>query len=226
MPAAASRHAPGEISHNLLGQRLGRKGRGTRERILAATEELLAAPADTPVTMSAVARAVPLGLPTLYLYFGDLTELLLAVLDPIMASSRQSYGEHLAEFWPDEALAEHCLRFVRAYHAFWERHARVLHLRNTLADGRDERMAAHRIAVSRPLIELLLRQMRADGDVEARDMASVLLTGTERVVTITTDEFIVGMSVGEIVPDVDGRLRMQARLLEFGIRDRRTIAAG
>ena len=39
----------GPLSHNLQGQRLGRKGRGTRERILAATERLLAGPPDTPI---------------------------------------------------------------------------------------------------------------------------------------------------------------------------------
>ena len=44
------------VSHNLNGQRLGRKGRDTRARILAATNELLANSVDVPISLSAVAR--------------------------------------------------------------------------------------------------------------------------------------------------------------------------
>jgi AcrR family transcriptional regulator len=221
MPSTAS--SPRTVSHNLLGQRLGAKGRGTRERILAAADRLLAGPGESTVSLSAVAREASLAMTTLYLYFGDLTELLLAVLEPIMASARGSYGDHLAERWPDAELATHCDRFVRAYHGFWERHTRILHLRNMLADGRDERMVTHRIAVSRPIIELLLEQMRAAGSgrtyADVRDMASVLMTGIERVVTITTDDYIANLPYEDPAPGVEGRLRMQARLLELAIRD-------
>jgi hypothetical protein len=95
MAAAASRSEKPLLSHNLDGQRLGKKGRGTRERVLAATERLLAAPVDTGISLSAVAREASLGMTTLYLYFSDLTELLLAVLEPIMASAETSYVGHL-----------------------------------------------------------------------------------------------------------------------------------
>ena len=100
------------LSHNLLGQRLGRKGRDTRERILAATERLLAGPPDTAISLSGVAREASLAMTTLYLYFGDLTELLVAVLEPIMASAEDAFVAHLRRRWPDEQLGEHCLRFL------------------------------------------------------------------------------------------------------------------
>src|SRR4051812_7547086 len=81
--APAARAAkPG--SHNLNGQRLGRKGRLTRDRILVAANELLATPTDVPFSLSAVARQASLGMTSLYLYFTDLTELLLAILEPLM----------------------------------------------------------------------------------------------------------------------------------------------
>src|SRR6201995_3065199 len=83
------------LSHNLLGQRLGKKGRDTRERILAATERLLAGPPDAPITLSAVAREASLGMTSLYLYFNDLTELLLAQLSATMSLAREAYGDHL-----------------------------------------------------------------------------------------------------------------------------------
>jgi len=81
------------LSHNLNGQRLGRKGRDTRARILAATNELLAGPIDTPISLSAVARQASLGMTSLYQYFTDLTELLLALLEPLMTDERLQ-GNH------------------------------------------------------------------------------------------------------------------------------------
>src|ERR1700740_3463444 len=111
MAKPASSNADNELSHNLLGQRLGKKGRDTRERILAATERLLAGPPDAPITLSAVAREASLGMNSLSLYFNDLTELLLAQLSITMSTARASFGDHLREHWPDDTLGEHCLRF-------------------------------------------------------------------------------------------------------------------
>ena len=67
------------LSHNLNGQRLGRKGRDTRDRIIAAATELLAEPGNAAFTLSAVARKAGLGMTSLYVYFKDLGELVLAL---------------------------------------------------------------------------------------------------------------------------------------------------
>lgn len=212
------------LSHNLLGQRLGRKGRDTRERILAAAERLLEGPRDQPVTLSAVAREASLGMTTLYLYFSDLTELLLAALDPIMASAEDAYMGLVRARWPDETLDQHCLAFVDAYYAFWRRHTRILHLRNSLADGADARMRDERRRASMPLYTLILRQFEGDAAPAyspAIALASVLLTGLERVITMATD-----LSVQDYMgedPDayIRNMLAAQARLLELGVRDGR-----
>jgi AcrR family transcriptional regulator len=226
--AAYSTAKKDELSHNLLGQRLGRKGRDSRERILAATERLLAT-RDVPISLSAVAREASLGMTTLYLYFSDLTELLLAVLNPVMASAEESYMGHVRTPWPDETLHEHCLKFVEAYHDFWVRHSRILHLRNSLADGGDERMRHHRIAVSEPLIALLVAQMNGDFaemDTPARGMGTVMLTGVERLVTVTTDASYPILMQRDPAPHVHNLLLAEARLLELGIRDVRSAARG
>lgn len=216
-----------EVSHNLLGQRLGRKGRGTRERIMAATERLLAESQDTPISLSAVAREASLAMTTLYLYFTDFTELLLAVLDPIMASAEESYLAEMRERWPDEALGDCCRRFVDDVHAFWQRHARALHMRNSYSAG-DPRMIKHRVASARPLINQVIFQM--DGDPAGSSgtylsgMATALVTGIERVVTVTTDTEFFEIQ-GQPKPNVPNLLRGQARLLELGIRDQRSDRA-
>ena len=174
---------------NLMGQVLGRKGRDTRERILAATTRLLSSD-DEAISMSAVAREASLGMPTLYLYFTDLTELLLAVLEPIMESAQAAYVDLLKTRWQDENLEPHCLAFVEAYYEFWRQHARILHLRNSMADANDTRMRRHRVAGTAPVRDLLLKQMEAqdaDKDSQVYASATVAITGVERIITVATD---------------------------------------
>lgn len=216
------------ISHNLSGQRLGRKGRDTRARILAATNELLANSADVPISLSAVAREASLGMTSLYLYFADLTELLLAVLEPVMAETENAYLGHLRERWPDDTLNAHCLEFVTAIHAFWHKNSMILHLRNSMSDQRDKRMMANRVNAARPVITLLVGQMDQDPEDRgspATGMATVLYTGIERVVTVSTDRVLPTMLPDVFVPNIRNFLRSEARLLELGIRDFRAMAA-
>ncbi len=215
------------LSHNLNGQRLGRKGRDTRERILAATNELLAGPPDVEVSLSAVARQASLGMTSLYNYFNDLTELLMAVLEPVMATAEDEYISLLRDRWDDAVLGERALAFVTAYHGFWIKHSRLLHLRNQMADAQNERMVLHRVHAAQPVMRLLVEQM--DGDLGQQQsppfsMATALMTGLERVVTVTTDTALQHILH---TPNPLGRthlLRAEARLLELGIRDYRALA--
>ncbi|MEY2928362.1 MAG: hypothetical protein RL367_2839, partial [Pseudomonadota bacterium] len=150
------------LSHNLNGQRLGRKGRDTRDRIIAATQALLAGPQTTPITLSAVAREISLGMTSLYSYFNDLTALLQAVLEPVTVQAEDAYLAQLRKRWPDDSLYDHCLSFITAFHGYWQNYARILHLRNTMADRQDERMAQHRVAAATPVIVLFVKQMGHD----------------------------------------------------------------
>lgn len=210
-----------DVGYNLQGQRLGRKGRDTRERIIAAAAELLAGPPDVPVTLSAVARKASLGMTSLYVYFKDLAELILAVLEPITASAEEAYVWHLRERWPDENLRERCVAFVRDYHAFWKQHARVLHMRNSMADAFDSRMAEHRIGTARPLIELIIRQMDGDpSDTESpvAALATALYIGLERLVVVLTDADMPKRINASFLPNQHYRLMAVARMLELSIR--------
>ena len=216
------------VSHNLSGQRLGRKGRDTRERIIAATNDLLARSNDAPISLSAVAREASLGMTSLYLYFTDLTELLLAVLEPVMAGAEDAYLGHLRNRWPDEMLNAHCLEFVAAIHGFWHRNSTILHLRNSMSEQRDKRMMANRVNAARPVIAMLVEQMDHDPEAlqsAASGMATVLFTGIERVVTVATDHLLPGVLPGLFAPNIRNFLRSEARLLELGIRDFRALAA-
>lgn len=217
------------LSHNLNGQRLGRKGRDTRDRILAATNELLAGPPDVEISLSAVARQASLGMTSLYNYFNDLTELLLAVLDPVMATAEDAYVTLLRTRWSDEELGDRATAFVTAYHGFWVRHSRLLHLRNSMADGQNERMVLHRVRSAQPIMRLMVEQM--DGDLSRPEMpvfsmATALMTGLERVVTVTTDTALQGILNTRFSSSHVHLLTAEGRLLELGIRDYRRLAAG
>jgi AcrR family transcriptional regulator len=220
-------NAPVSVSHNLNGQRLGRKGRDTRERILAACSDLLADPAEA-ITMSAVARRASLGMTSLYNYFADLTELLLAALEPVMATAEESYLAVLRERWPDAELGERCYAFMEAYHGFWSRHSRLLHLRNTMADSHDERLMVQRVLSTQPLIGLFVAQM--DGAAEdmrspLRGMATVLMTGIERTVTVSTDAGLTSLFGVDQRRQKDHYLVPESRLMELVIRDTRDRVA-
>ena len=219
------------VSHNLAGQKLGRKGRFTRERILAATIELLEGPEEESISLSAVARKSSLGLTSLYNYFTDLTELLLAVLEPVMATAEDAYIGQLRERWPDEELGEQCSRWLKAYYDFWCLHSRLLHLRNSMSDNRDERMMFHRVRSTQPVILLFAQQMDGQAeeaaDTPAYAMATVLMTGIERTVTVATDSRFTDLFGTGKRFDAEHYLEPEARLMELAIRDtRKKMASG
>ena len=224
--AAAVSDACASVSHNLNGQKLGRKGRVTRERILAATLELIDTPSE-PFSLSAVARRVSLGMTSLYNYFTDMTELLLAALEPVMATAEDAYLAYLREPWPDDGLYDHCYGFVRRYHDFWLAHSRLLHMRNALADQQDLRMMRHRIDSSRPIIALLVQQMGMDQLVSGQNasMATMLMIGIERSITLATDAELRSLIQMEPNLSEDRYLIPGARLMEFAIRDGRAAIA-
>jgi AcrR family transcriptional regulator len=212
------------VSHNLNGQRLGRKGRDTRDRILLAAARLLYDAERTPISLSAVAREASLGMTSLYNYFSDLTEVLLAILEPVMASAEDVYLGALRHRWADEELGERCYQFVSNYQAFWKKHSRLLHLRNAMSDQLDPRMTRQRIKSTQPIIGLLVEQM--DGDPRAPRspefaMATVLMIGIERATTIYTDDELPVRMAENIQHDEAHFLRPSARLLEMAIRDMR-----
>ncbi len=219
------RAGAGGLSYNLAGQKLGRKGRDTRDRIIAAAVELLyCSPPETQVSLSAVARQANLGMTSLYNYFSDLPELLLALLEGVMETAEEGYLGLMRSRWPNEELVERCYQFVAGYHAFWARHTRLFHLRNSLSDNGDQRMVDERVGATQPIIRLIVEQM--DGDVSKPRspeyaMATVLMIGIERSVTIATDRELPMLIAQDIQHDGSHFLRPCARLMEMAIWDMR-----
>lgn len=213
------------VDTNLQGQKLGKKGRITRERILDAARALIEDPDGEGFSLSAVARLSDLRLSSIYNYFADPIELFLAVLEPVVEEADEAYLGLLRDRWPDERLGECCDQFIAAFHGYWKQHSRILHLRNRLADQHDARVLNQRIAMARRVVRRLGWQMGGDIDTATGtqfDLASVLYTGLERVVTIATDEELKKHYPPDIRPRFEGRtLHQQARMLALGIADER-----
>jgi hypothetical protein len=70
---------------------------------------------------------------------------------------------------------------------FWRRHARLLHMRNAMADANDLRVLRYRNEVTRPLIALLAGQISSGDGPGDTNVASVMMTGLERVATVVTN---------------------------------------
>lgn len=228
LPAALAKG----VSHNQVGQKLGRKGQETRERIISAMLRLLADPDGPPVTLSGVAKDAHVRPPNVYLYFPDMGELLLAALARVMETAEEAYLSRLRKHWTDEALRESCLGFLQAYYEFWERHARLLHMRNAMADAGDLRVLHYRNDATMPLIGLLAEQVGpsdgARGDAVNANIACVLLTGMERVATVVTNpQFRI---VTGAIADADQRayvrslIEAEAEVLSVVIAHRRALA--
>lgn len=224
MPQAAALTQPSEQrSHNLVGQRLGRKGRDTRERVIAALHCLLATCPEAQFTLTAVARQAGVGMTTVYLYFSDITELLLAALEPVTSEAARLIEQHCHR-WSDDILQEECLLFVEAHYRFWAKHARILHCRNSFADAGEPRLLENRRTMSNPAIACLARQLdiQDSGNRAAgTEHAIVLLTMVERMATITTDANI-GFAPVTLDSDTDDAfvprlLRAEASILALTI---------
>lgn len=218
-----------DTCYNQLGQRIGRKGRNTRDRIIAAVERLLADSSAPQITLVGVAREASLAMPSLYSYFRDLSELIGAVLEPVMDATEEAYVRRLRTYWLDGELGEKCRDFVTSYYHFWRRHGRILQLRNSMSDSGDKRMRRFRQTNSTPLLQLFLHQMDYDdpGRFTLQNItAGVLTTGLERLITVMTDPDFPelcnpsgpGLAGAELELQTELMLESQAWLLEVAIR--------
>jgi AcrR family transcriptional regulator len=216
-----------KAQRNLSGQRLGRKGRETRSRIIAAVGRLVGEPNAQPLSLSAIARETSVTMTTLYLYFADLEELVLAALEPVVAELHPLV-EMLETRWPDEHLGACCVKFIDAYAEYWAKHSRMLHLRNQFAAERDVRFYQLQLRSSRPLLNALARQMDGDGERLGPGLytAAFLLTGVEHLATVLTDQDVRYLVYDSVKKGLEEPVRSQvriaeARVLELAIRDQR-----
>lgn len=143
---------------NKSGQLLGPKGARTRLRIVEAAGKLIADSAGVEPSLTDLAVAAGISAPTFYLYFGDVGEVVLAVveqlgprMDPVLAL--------LEEPWPADQLFRRAQAFVRVYFDYWLRNAPELRVRNQRAEQGDARFVVQRLTATDDLIAALARKI-------------------------------------------------------------------
>lgn len=139
---------------NLLGQKMGRKGRETRQKIMDATIELLKTSSYKDLSVSEIATEAELSNATFYVYFKDVEEVIYACL----LSAALDHGELfkvLDAEWNSENLREQVSRFVGIYNELWDKYRIELRVRNLEADQGNLRFLNLKIESNREMLQKL-----------------------------------------------------------------------
>lgn len=180
---------------NQRGQILGAKGQRTRQRMLEATRRLIDTASLSEITSIGIARESGVSIATFYLYFSDVSDAFLALIDDVAAAA----PDFRAEFpppWLGPAALANATAFVDRYVSFSQAHRAVLRVRNLLADEREPRFRAARVRHSMPTIRLLMRQLSGGEPIDEETIrfrrvaaaASMLLAMLERLCEVLADQ--------------------------------------
>lgn len=141
-------------SRNLHGQKMGRKGRETRQRIMEVTLEMLKHRSYKDLSVSEVATEAEVSSSTFYVYFEDIEEVLYAC---VQAAALDLGALHaiLDEEWDADNLRQQVKRFVETYNELWEQYRVELRVRNLEADQGNLRFLNLRIETTRDILQKL-----------------------------------------------------------------------
>ncbi|WP_167854987.1 TetR/AcrR family transcriptional regulator [Mangrovimicrobium sediminis] len=139
---------------NLHGQKMGRKGRETRQRIMDVTLEMLKNRSYKDLTVSDVAFEADVSSSTFYVYFEDIEDVLFACVQAAALNLDPLYEVLNAE-WTEDNLESRVRRFVEIYGELWEKYRIELRIRNLEADQGNLRFLNLRIETTRGILQAL-----------------------------------------------------------------------
>ncbi|MEQ3648809.1 TetR/AcrR family transcriptional regulator [Hyphomonas sp.] len=131
----------------------------TRKRLCDATSRLLESRSLRAVTVSDITNMASVSPATFYIYFADVEEAVLAVLEDLKGQ--------LPDFPSlvhaiDTAAPEPGVRaMVKAYLSFWDKHYAVLRIRNLAADEGEPRFREARATMLRPMMTALEEKFKS-----------------------------------------------------------------
>lgn len=141
-------------ARNMLGQKMGRKGRETRQKIMEATIELLKTSSYKDLSVSEIAIEAGLSNATFYVYFKDVEEVIYACLQSAALDHGELF-EILDAEWNSENLREQVSRFVGLYNELWDKYRIELRIRNLEADQGNLRFLNLKIESNRAMLQKL-----------------------------------------------------------------------
>lgn len=140
------------------GRTPGRRGRETRERLLATLGELLESTGYRELKVVDVARAAGTSPATFYQYFADVEQAVLVLGEGIMADASALAG-HVGDDWVDDRRV--AARVVDEFMEFWEAHRSVLRVIDLATEEGDLRFQALRTRALNAITEALAEVIRA-----------------------------------------------------------------
>lgn len=175
---------------NQNGQRLGAKGRRTRQRLIDVTIDLLESHGLRDLTVAEVARTAETSAATFYVYFEGVTEVVLAALEHADLNQPE-----LMALLDEDLCGERGLKltrdFVVLYCEIWASHRTVFRVRNLAAEEGDSRFVAARLRLAEPILKALAARVdaaqragRVTGELHALSTAAAIVTLLERLAAV------------------------------------------
>ena len=169
------------------GREIGARALATRQRLLEATEKLLARDGVLDLKLVDVTREIGSSPATFYQYFSDLDDVLVELADQVTVAAHE-LAATLDPSWSDVADYEKAHDFVKRYDAYWHDHDAVLRARNLKAEEGDARFRAKRSESQLLVMEALISIVEASvaagrlpADTDSLTRSAGMLAMLERV---------------------------------------------
>lgn len=199
----------------------GRRGRETRQRLLDATEHLLATSSFRDLKVADIARDVGSSPATFYQYFRDVEEAIHVLAQGMVDDGARLTAPLEDASWSGKGATETAHALVDAFLTFWRDHQAVLRIVDLAIVEGDPRFRELRNDLLAPVSKALarvIRQMQEDGrhpeDVVPRAQAGVLVSMLAHVAEHRRGEQ--GWGVAE-----DAARNSMARIIVWSVTGRR-----
>jgi AcrR family transcriptional regulator len=204
MPRTLPRAEPG-TSRGQGARTLGPRAQKTRQRLLAATEALLANQSVRDLSVVEIARKAGTSPATFYQYFEDVEEATLRLAEQA-AGEMPAVLEMIDRAWDGDGGLANARAIVDAFVRHWDAHRAVLLVRNLAADEGDRRFQRVRQATLQPLLEHLAgrisagqRAGRVDAKLSAAAAAAAMGAVLERLAAYHRELEMLGVSREDLV---------------------------
>lgn len=192
-------------THDQNGRELGPRALQTRQRLLVATEELLATQSVRDLSVVEIARRAGTSPATFYQYFKDVEEATLRLAEQA-AGEMPAVLELIDRSWQGEEGLANARSIVDAFVRHWDAHRAVLLVRNLAADEGDDRFMKVRKETLAPVIEHLAARIgaaqgagRVDPKLHPGAAAAAMGAILERLAAYHRELETFGVSRGDLV---------------------------
>ncbi len=142
----------GELNQH--GQKMGRKGRETRQKIMNVALQMLEHRSYKDLTVAEVAQEAGVSSSTFYVYFEDIEDVLFACVQSAALDLGELY-DTLKQDWSADNLQSCVQRYVDVYNKLWEKYRVELRVRNLEADQGNLKFLNIRIETTKDILQML-----------------------------------------------------------------------